>query len=102
MRLTSLTVVLAAALIAGCAGHSGECVTGTSQTDCAPGTEGYRRMQQQQQDTKATAEIDDARCRSYGAPESPAYMACRRKTLADRKSYGAPDASETKPLPKAN
>ena len=101
MRLTSLMVVFAAALIAGCAGHSAECVTGTGQTDCAPGTEGYRRMQIQQQDTKTTAEIDDALCRSYGAqPGSAAYAECRRKRAGDRRSSTAPGVSE--PLPKSN
>ena len=103
MRLTSLMVVLAGAVVAGCAGHSVDCTMGNGQTGCAPGTEGYQRMLQQQQDAKTTATIDDARCRSYGAePGSPAYVACRRKTIADHKSLDPPDVSEAKPRPKSN
>jgi hypothetical protein len=104
MRLTPLILVLAGVLMAGCAGHSADCALGTSvRGDCAPGTEGHARMMQQQQDAKATAAIDDARCRSYGGdPGSPAYIECRRQKMSDRKLFGVPDAPEARPLPKSN
>jgi len=104
MRLTPLILMLASVLLAGCAGHSADCTLGTTvRSDCAPGTEGHARMMQQQQDVKATAAIDDARCRSYGGePGSPAYMECRRQKNSDRKVFGVPDAPEARPLPKSN
>jgi hypothetical protein len=85
MRLMPLILILVSVLIGGCAGHSVDCATGASHSDCAPGTEGYEQLKQQQQATKSEAVIDDARCRSYGAePGSAAYVECRRHANADR------------------
>jgi hypothetical protein len=83
MRLTPLLLVLACVLVTGCAGHSAVCSSGVARSDCPPGTEGYERMKQAQQDAKAIVEIDDARCRSQGAePGSEAYATCRRRAAA--------------------
>jgi outer membrane PBP1 activator LpoA protein len=89
MRLLRLRVMLLLASIsmAGCTGHSTGCTLGTSQTDCAPGTAGYEQKIQKEQDTKAIASIDDARClSSSGERGSPAYLECRRRVASDRQS----------------
>lgn len=83
MRVMSLILVFASILIAGCAGHSANCNSGAAQNSCPPGTAGYERMKQAQEDAKAIATIDDARCRSQGAePGSDAYVECRRRATA--------------------
>jgi hypothetical protein len=91
MRLAPHMLVLAAILLAGCAGHPSDCTLGVASSDCKPGTEAYEKMMQDKQDTRTEAEIDDARCRAYGAARGSAdYIACRRKTDAGRK-IGHPD-----------
>jgi hypothetical protein len=104
MRLTPWIIALACILVvAGCARNSLECMTGTGQTGCAPGTAGYEQAAQQQEDTKTMSTLDDARCRSYGAqPGSAAYAECRRKTMADRNMFGTSDVSKTGSIPKSN
>ena len=78
-----LMLVLVSVLIAGCAGNYADCATGVGHSNCPPGTEGYKRMKQAQQDAKAIVAIDDARCRSEGAePGSEAYAKCRRSAIA--------------------
>src|ERR1019366_3838307 len=69
MRLTPAMLVLASILISGCASQSVDCAMGVGHNRCTPGTKEYEQMmqkQQDQQDAKTAAEIDDARCRSYG------------------------------------
>jgi hypothetical protein len=45
----ALMSLAASLLAAGCAGHSLDCITGTSSKDCAPGTIGHQQMVQEQQ-----------------------------------------------------
>ena len=101
MRLAPLIVLLAGVLMAGCAGNSVDCAVGSAHGNCAPGTEGHRLMVQQQQYDKNVGEIDDAACRSYAQPGSPAYAECRRQRDADRK-FGTPSAAQTAPGAKSN
>ena len=84
MHLTPLMLVLASVLISGCAGHSVDCTMGVGHDGCAPGTKEYDEMVQKQQDAKMTTEIDDARCQAYGAPGTPGYVECRRRTTEDQ------------------
>jgi hypothetical protein len=49
---------ITALLLAGCAGHSIDCVTGTSSKDCAPGTIGHQQMVQERQGEDTVASID--------------------------------------------
>ena len=86
MRLVPLYLALASLLIAGCAGHSFDCVIGEARSDCAPGTAGHEKKVQQEQETKTFSAIDDARCRSY-AKDAQSYLECRRKAAEDRKSF---------------
>jgi len=103
MRLAPLLFALTCIFMAGCAGNSLECMTGTGHTGCTPGTAGYEQAAQQQEDAKTTATLDDVRCRSYGAqPGSAAYAECRRKTMADRNMFGTSDVSKTGSIPKSN
>jgi hypothetical protein len=91
MRLAPLMLVLTSILISGCASQSVDCTMGVGHKGCAPGTKEYEEMVQQQQDVKTVAEIDDARCRSYGSqPGSPAYVECRRRTALDRELFQPP------------
>jgi len=71
--------------LAGCAGHSLDCVTGTSNKDCAPGTIGHQQMVQERQGEDTVASIDDARCRSHAAPGSKDYLDCRSRAASARK-----------------
>ena len=84
IRIQTAQLVLACALIAGCAHNAGDCSKGTGQDGCAPGTAEYEEMIQRQKDAKAVDEIDDVRCQALSAPGSPAYSECRRKAAADR------------------
>lgn len=103
MRLTPLIIALTCIVNVGCAKNSLECMTGTGQIGCAPGTAGYEQAAQQQEDTKTMSTLDDARCRSYGdQPGSAAYAECRRKTMAARNMFGTPDFSKTGSIPKSN
>ena len=77
-------MTLAALLLAGCAGYSPECVTGTGTKDCAPGTMGHQQMTQEQQGEETVASIDDARCRAYATPRSGEYLACRQRAAKSR------------------
>ncbi len=86
MHIFALVTVSASLLLAGCAGYSPECVTGTGSKDCAPGTMGHQQMVQQQQGEETVASIDDARCRAYAAPGSMEYLACRRRATSARSS----------------
>ena len=67
---TIAAIALASLLTAGCAGHSLDCITGTSSKDCAAGTIGHQQMVHERQGDDTVASIDDARCRSYAAPGS--------------------------------
>ena len=71
-------------LLAGCAGYSPECVTGTGTKDCAPGTMGHQQMTQEREGDETVASIDDARCRAYAAPGSSEYLACRQRAAKSR------------------
>jgi hypothetical protein len=77
-------MTLAALLLAGCAGYSPECVTGTGTKDCAPGTMGHQQMTQEKQGEETVASIDDARCRTYATPGSGEYLACRQRAAKSR------------------
>jgi hypothetical protein len=79
-------MTLAALLLAGCAGYSPECVTGTGTKGCAPGTMGHQQMTQGQQGEETVASIDDARCRAHAAPGSSEYLACRQRAAKSRGS----------------
>jgi hypothetical protein len=81
VTLMSLAVSL---LAAGCAGHSLDCITGTSSKDCAPGTIGHQQMVQEQQGNDTVASIDDARCRTFAAPGSKEYFDCRGRAANAR------------------
>ncbi|MFZ0065497.1 MAG: hypothetical protein WAK90_04955 [Pseudolabrys sp.] len=83
-RGLALITVATALLLAGCAGHSLDCLTGTSSNNCAPDTLGHQQMVQQQQSDDTVASIDDARCRSYAAPGSKEYLDCRRRASTVR------------------
>jgi hypothetical protein len=85
MRLVALMAVAASLFAAGCAGHSLDCITGTGNTGCAPGTLGHQQMVQEQQGDDTVASIDDARCRSLAAPGSKEYVDCRRRVASVRK-----------------
>jgi hypothetical protein len=84
MRSKALSVLTASSLLAGCAGYSPECVTGTGTKDCAPGTMGHQQMTQERQGEDTVASIDDARCRTFGQPGSSEYFACRRRAQESR------------------
>ena len=77
-------ITVAALLLAGCAGHSLDCLTGTSSNNCAADTLGHQQMVQQQQSEDTVASIDDSRCRSYAAPGSKEYLDCRRRAATVR------------------
>ena len=49
---------LIALLLAGCAGYSPECVTGTGTKDCATGTLGHQQMTQEKQGDETLASIE--------------------------------------------
>jgi hypothetical protein len=75
---------LIALVLAGCAGYSPECVTGTGTKDCATGTLGHQQMTQEKQGDETLASIDDARCRAIAAPGSGDYLACRQRAARSR------------------
>jgi hypothetical protein len=77
-------MTLAVLLLAGCAGYSPECVTGTGTKDCAPGTMGHQQMTQEKQGEETVASIDDARCRAYATSGSSEYLACRQRVAKSR------------------
>jgi hypothetical protein len=85
MRLAPSILMLASILIAGCAGHSAECITGVAHPDCAPGTAGHEASALQQETEKTFAAMDDARCRAFGyEPGSQAFADCRRRASANQ------------------
>jgi hypothetical protein len=89
MRSATLMTVAASLLIAGCAGNSInaiECAAGTTTKNCAEGTLGRQQMVQEQEADDTTGAIDDAKCRSFAAPDSQAYFDCRRRATSSRKS----------------
>jgi len=96
MRLTSCAVLLVSTLIGGCASSRVDCSMGAGKNGCIPGTEKYDEMLMQQQDAKATSEINVARCSSYGAPGSPANAECLRRATADQQLLEPPRGSQTK------
>jgi len=77
-------MTLAILLLAGCAGYSPECVTGTGTKDCATGTLGHQQLTQEQQGEETLASIDDARCRAIATPGSGEYLACRQRAAKTR------------------
>ena len=80
ITLTTLAILL----LAGCAGYSPECVTGTGTKDCATGTLGHQQMTQEREGDETVASIDDARCRAIAASGSSEYLACRRRAATSR------------------
>ena len=76
-------MLLAALVLTGCANHPLDCATGfIAWDDCLPGTKGYEIRQQRLANLKGAIEskqqLDDAKCKSYGAtPGSDAYVNCR-------------------------
>jgi hypothetical protein len=77
-------MTLATLLLAGCAGYSPECVTGTGTKECATGTLGNQQLAQEKQGDETLASIDDARCRAIAPPSSGDYLACRRRAAGSR------------------
>ena len=77
-------MTLAVLLLAGCAGYSPECVTGTGTKDCASGTLGHQQMTQEREGDETVASIDDARCRAYATSGSSEYLACRQRAAKSR------------------
>lgn len=66
-------LVMAAALLAGCANHPIDCAVGFVHADCLPGTAGYANPDR-------FAAEDDKACQSYGLkPGTPEYSDCRIK-----------------------
>jgi hypothetical protein len=84
MHLSALMMTLAVLLLAGCAGYSPECVTGTGTKDCATGTLGHQQMTQEHEGEETLASIDDARCRALAASGSSDYFACRQRAAKSR------------------
>jgi hypothetical protein len=83
MHLSALMMTLVL-LLAGCAGYSPECVTGTGTKDCATGTLGHQQMTQEREGEETLASIDDARCRAVAASGSGEYLACRQRAAKSR------------------
>jgi hypothetical protein len=83
MRPLTFAILLATVLVSGCASHPVDCSKGAGQNGCLPGTDQYEQMKMEQEDAQTTAEIDDARCQSYGARGTPAYADCRRRASSD-------------------
>ena len=77
-------MTLAVLLLAGCAGYSPECVTGTGTKDCASGTLGHQQMTQEREGDETVASIDDARCRAYATSGSSEYLACQQRAAKSR------------------
>jgi len=77
-------MTLAVLLLAGCAGYSPECVTGTGTKDCASGTLGHQQMTQEREGDETVASIDHARCRAIATPGSSDYLACRQRAAKSR------------------
>ena len=101
MRLATLLLMLTCILISGCASHSVDCTMGAGHNGCTPGTKEYEQMVQQQEDTKASDDIDDAVCRSFGAePGTPAYTECRRKRTEDSQLFEPPRTPQAGSAPK--
>jgi hypothetical protein len=84
MFSSALIMPFVVLLLAGCAGYSPECVTGTGTKDCATGTLGHQQMTQEREGDETIASIDDARCRSYAAPGSKEYLDCRQRAAKTR------------------
>jgi hypothetical protein len=84
MRIAALATVAASLFVAGCAGYSPACVTGTGTKDCATGTLGHQQMTQEKQGDETLASIDDARCRAYATAGSGEYLACRQRAAKSR------------------
>jgi hypothetical protein len=89
MRPVALVTIAVGLFVSGCAGHSIDCITGNSNSGCAPGTIGHQQMVQEQQGEETATVIDDARCRAIAAPGSADYLACRRHAADVRKSTQA-------------
>jgi len=71
-------------LLAGCAGHSIACLDNKARSDCPPDSPAGQAMQEQRKAAQTFTEIDDARCRSYGDPQSQAYLRCRANLIKER------------------
>ncbi len=87
MRIAPLILLL---LLAGCAGHSIECLDSVAHDNCPPDSPAGQAMEQQRKDTQTFAEIDDARCRSYGDPGSQDYARCRAGLAKERSGLTNP------------
>ena len=74
MRTAPLFLLLVG--LAGCAGYSFKCADSIAHSDCPPDSAAGREMEQQRKDAQMSAEIDDARCRSYASPGSQVYARC--------------------------
>lgn len=101
MRITPRLLILTSIFISGCASQSVDCTMGVGHNGCTPGTKEYEQKIQQQQDEKASDNIDDTVCRSFGAePGSTAYAECRRKRTEDRQLFEPPHIPQAGPAPK--
>ena len=78
---TSLILLL---LLAGCAGHSIACFDSIARSDCPPDSPAGQAMEEQRKAAQTFADIDEARCKSYGAPGSQAYARCRASLEKER------------------
>ena len=78
---TSLFFLL---LLAGCAGHSISCFDSVARSDCPPDSPAGQAMEEQRKAAQTFTEIDDARCKSYGAPGSQGYARCRASLEKER------------------
>jgi hypothetical protein len=83
MRSAAL-IIAAGLLVAGCAGHSIDCMTGNTTKNCAPDTVGHQQMVQEKEADDTVSSIDDARCRSYAGSDSKEYLDCRRRAATVR------------------
>jgi len=86
MRAAALLLLL---FLAGCAGHSIECLDSVARNNCPPDSPAGQAMQQQRKDEETFAEIDDSRCKSFGNPGSPAYARCRANIQKERPAASA-------------
>lgn len=83
MRSAALSII-AGLFVAGCAGHSIDCMTGNTTKNCAPDTVGHQQMVQEKEADDTVSSIDDARCRSYAGSDSKEYLDCRRRSATVR------------------
>jgi hypothetical protein len=79
-----LRLLILAVILSGCAGHSIECLDAVARSGCPPDSAAGQAFEQQRRAEQTFAEIDDARCKSFGARGSPAYAQCRDSIEQER------------------